>query len=187
MAGRSVTGTLVLLIFLLVRPPLADEVELSAKQGIARYEKLVRNQPRKAPYQNALGYYYLKAGNFQEAETHFLEAIQLDDSYATAHNNLGALYLRQQRPKQAEYQFRQALKLNPHYGKAQYNLAVALFRQKRYGKAAQAYLKARELDSDYVERRDNREKLKQALEQVAQDDTPTQELRRMKQWFAPSY
>jgi hypothetical protein len=57
--------------------------------------------------------------------------------------------------------------------------------------AAKAYLKARELDSDYVERRNNGEKIekkiKQALEQVAEDDQSTRELQRMKQWFAPHY
>jgi hypothetical protein len=57
--------------------------------------------------------------------------------------------------------------------------------------AGKAYLKARELDSDYVERRNNREnmerKIEEALEQVNGDDQSTQELKRMRQWFAPYY
>ena len=58
--------------------------------------------------------------------------------------------------------------------------------------AGKAYLKARELDSDYVERRNNREdiekKIEKALEKkVDKDDQSTQELKRIKQWFAPYY
>lgn len=184
-------GMLILLISFVAGPLLAKDAEVSPARGIDRYKKLVRQHPQKASYQNTLGYYYLKAGKLEEAETHFLRAIELDGSYPIAHNNLGVLYLQQGRPEQAEKEFRQAVKLNPRYSKAQYNLAVALFRQRLYAKAAKAYLEAREMDSDYVDRRDNREntneKIKQALEQVAKDDKSTQELKRMRQWFAPHY
>jgi Flp pilus assembly protein TadD len=171
---------------------LAKDNELPAARGIERYKKLVQTYPQKAPYWNALGYYYLKSGDLQEAETHFAKAIELDGTYPIPHNNLGVVYLKQRLPDQAEREFRQAVRLNPHYCKAQYNLAVALFHQKRYMDAGKAYLKARELDSDYVERRNNREniekKLEKALEKkVDEDDQSTQELKRMRQWFAPYY
>jgi tetratricopeptide (TPR) repeat protein len=188
---RSVISTLILLIFFLAGPVLVKGAELSPAKGIERYKKLVKRHPQKASYHNALGYYYLKAENYEEAETSFLKAIEIDNSYATPHNNLGILYLRQRRPEQAEKEFRQALELNSRYTKAQYNLAVALFHQKRYGEAAKAYLKARELDSAYVDRRDwqenRKEKIKQALEQAAEDDKSNEKLNRMKQWFAPYY
>jgi Flp pilus assembly protein TadD len=170
---------------------LAKDTEVSPARGVARYKKLVRQYPQEASYQNALGYYFLKAGNLEEAEAHFLKAIELDGSYPIAHNNLGVLYLQQGQSEQAEKEFREAIKLNPLYCKAQYNLAVAFFRQRRYAEAAKAYLKAREIDSEYVDRRDNREntqeKIERALEQVAKDDKSTQELKRMRQWFAPHY
>jgi len=172
-------------------PLLAKDVELSSAHGIERYKKLVQTYPQKAPYWNALGYYYLKSGDLQEAEAHFVKAIELDGTYPIPHNNLGVVYLKQGLSGQAEKEFRQAIRLNPHYCKAQYNLAVALFHQKRYMDAGKAYLKARELDSDYVERRNNREnmerKIEKALEKVDEDDQSTQELKRMRQWFAPYY
>ena len=178
-------------MFISTGPVLAKGAELSPAKGIERYEKLVKLYPHRAFYHNALGYYHLKAENYEEAETSFLKAIEIDNSYATPHNNLGILYLRQRRPEQAEKEFRQALELNSRYTKAQYNLAVALFHQRRYNEAAKAYVKARELDSDYVDRRDwqenRKEKLKQALEQAAEDDNSTEKLKRMKQWFAPYY
>lgn len=188
---RSVINTLMVLIFFVAGPLPAKGAELSPAKGIERYEKLVKLHPRKASYQNALGYYYLKSEKYEEAETSFLKAIEMDNAYAIPHNNLGILYLRQRKAEKAEKEFRQALKLNSRYTKAQYNLAVALFHQERYGEAAKAYLKARELDSAYVDRRDwqenRKDKVKQALEQVAEDDKSNEQLKRMKQWFAPYY
>lgn len=169
----------------------AKDGELSSAQGIERYKKLVQTYPEEAPYWNALGYYYLKSGDFQEAEAHLAKAIELDGTYPIPHNNLGVVYLKQGLWEQAEQEFRQAVRLDPNYCKAQYNLAVALFHQKRYMDAGKAYLKARELDSDYVERRNDREnmerKIEKALEKVDGEDQSTQELKRMRQWFAPYY
>ena len=173
-------------------PLLAKDSDLPSAHGVERYKKLVQKYPQRASYWNALGYYYLKSGDLQQAETNFAKAIELDGTYPIPHNNLGVVYLKQKLPDQAEREFRQAVRLNPHYCKAQYNLAVALFQQNRYMDAGKAYLKARELDSDYVERRNNREdiekKIEKALEKkVDEDDQSTQELKRMRQWFAPYY
>lgn len=187
MVFRHAIGILTFLAFCLVGIALAEDAELSPSEGIDRYEQLVRLYPQKAPYQNALGYYHLKAGNYQEAETHLRKAVELDGSYAVAYNNLGIVYLRQRKPKLAEEQFRDALRLKPDYSKAQYNLAVALFHQKQYDKAAEAYLKVRELDKEYVERRDRWENVQQAMKKMTEDDRSFGEIRRMKQWFAPSY
>jgi acetyl-CoA carboxylase carboxyltransferase component len=70
-------------------------------------------------------------------------------------------------------------------------LAVALFHQKRYADAAKAYFKARDLDREYVDRRDNsehtRKKLRSALEQAAEDEESTKELKRMQKWLSPNY
>ena len=92
--------------------------------------------------------------------------------------------------EQAEKEFLQAVRLNPRYNKAQYNLAVALFNQKRYADAAKAYFKARDLDREYVNRRDNsehtRKKLQAALEQAAEDEESSRELKRMQKWLAPN-
>ena len=178
-------------MFISTVPLLAKDSELQSTHGIDRYKKLVKMYPQKAPYWNGLGYYYLKSGDLEEAETHFMKAIELDSAYPIPHNNLGVVYLKQGLPEKAEKEFRQAVRLNPQYCKAQYNLAVALFHQKRYMDAAKAYMKARELDSDYVERRNDGEKIEkkiaQALEQAAEDDQSTRELQRMMQWFAPHY
>ncbi len=182
---------LILLSSFVVGPLLARGAERSVTEGIDRYKKLVKLHPHKAAYWNALGYYYLKSGNLQEAEIHFLAAIEIDNSHPTAHNNLGVVYLKQGRPEQAEKEFVQAVRLNPQYCKAQYNLAVALFHQKRYADAAKAYYKARDVDTEYVNRRDNSEntqkKLQSALEQAAKDEESSKELKRMQKWLAPNY
>ena len=187
----SLLGILTFLMFMSAGPLLAKDTDVSSEKGIHRYKKLVKLHPHKAAYWNALGYYYLKAGNLQEAEIHFLTAVKIDNSYPTPHNNLGVVYLKQDRPEKAEKEFLQAVKLNPQYSKAQYNLAVALFHQKRYADAAKAYFKARDLDREYVDRRDNsehtRKKLQSALEQAAEDEESSKELKRMQKWLAPNY
>jgi Flp pilus assembly protein TadD len=178
-------------MFMSAGPLLAKDAEVSSQRGIDRYKKLVQLNPHKASYWNALGYYYLKAGNLQEAETHFLTAIEIDNSYPTPHNNLGVVYLKQDRPEQAEKEFLQAVRLNPQYSKAQYNLAVALFHQKRFADAAKAYFKARDLDREYVDRRDNsehtRKKLQAALEQAAENEESPKQLKQMQKWLVPNY
>ena len=187
----SLFGILTFLTFMSAGPLLAKNAEASSEKGIDRYKKLVKLHPHKAAYWNALGYYYLKAGNLQEAEIHFLTAIEIDNSYPIPHNNLGVVYLQQDQPEQAEKEFLQAVRLNPQYCKAQYNLAVALFHQKRYADAAKAYFKARDLDKEYVNRRDYSEnkqkKLQSALEQAAKDKESSNELKRMQEWLAPNY
>ena len=184
-------GILTFLMFMSAGPLLAKDADVSSAKGIHRYKNLVKAHPHKAAYWNALGYYYLKAGNLHEAEIHFLTAIKIDNSYPTPHNNLGVVYLQQDRPEQAEKEFLQAVRLNPHYSKAQYNLAVALFHQKRYADAAKAYFKARDFDREYVDRRDNsehtRKKLQSALEQAAKDEESSKELKRMQKWLAPNH
>ena len=179
---------IVLLVTCFITMPLwgADR-ELPPQEGIKRYANLVRRYPHNSSYHNALGYYHYKTGNFGEAESHYLKAIELDGSYAIAHNNLGVLYLHQKDLEQAETHFREAVKLNPGYVKAQYNLAIALYRQRRYTEAAKAYLKAREQDSDYVNGRDDPEKMKQALVEATKDSKTKRKLKRMMDSFAPSY
>ena len=188
---RKCIAILIVLSFFAAGPVLAKDAEVSSEKGIRRYKKLVTLHPHKAAYWNALGYYYLKAGNLPEAEIHFRTAIDIDNSFPTPHNNLGVVYLKQNRPEQAEKEFLQAVRLNPQYSKAQYNLAVALFQQKRYADAAKAYFKARDLDKEYVNRRDNseqtRKKLQAALEQAAEDEESSKELKRMQKWLAPNY
>ena len=188
----TIINLVTLLVFMSAVHGLAEEGELSSARGIERYQKLVQANPQKAPYWNALGYYYLKSGDLQEAKTNFTKAIELDGTYPIPHNNLGVVYLKKKSPEEAEREFRQAVRLNPHYCKAQYNLAVALFHQRRYMDAGKAYLKARDLDSEYVERRNDRENLEKKIDKVLDDkvnenDQSTRELKQMRQWFAPYY
>jgi tetratricopeptide (TPR) repeat protein len=188
----NIVRILTFFVFMSAVQLLAEDGELPPARGIEHYKKLVQKYPQEAPYWNALGYYYLKSGDLQEAKTNFAKAIELDGTYPIPHNNLGVVYLKQKSPEEAEREFRQAVRLNPQYCKAQYNLAVALFHQKRYKDAGKAYLKARDLDSEYVERRNGRENLEKKIEKVLdekarENDQSTQELKRMRQWFAPYY
>jgi tetratricopeptide (TPR) repeat protein len=173
-----------MLVLLIMAQPLAlGASDLSPADGIRRYAQLVRLKPQSAPYHNALGYYYFKAGHLKEAEASYQKALELDRSYAVPHNNIGILYLSQRKPEQAEAHFRQALAISPTYVKAQYNLAVALFRERRYIDAVKAYLVAREQDWKYVRGRDDPEKMKAALEEANRDSNTREELDRMRREY----
>jgi Flp pilus assembly protein TadD len=171
---------LVLVLLIAAQSVALRASELSPADGIKRYAEFVRLNPQSAPYHNALGYYYFKAGHLKEAETSYQKALQLDGSYAVPHNNIGVLYLHQRKPEKAEVHFRQALAIFPTYVKAQYNLAVALFRQGRHVDAVRAYLVAKERDWKYVRGRDDPEKMKAALEEAKRDPKTRQELERMR-------
>ena len=170
MTNRIGITILVTLVSLLAGLSLrAEDNELLPVEGIRHYEMLVRQYPSEASYHNALGYYYLKASDFQKAEHHFLKAIQLDGSFATGHNNLGVLYLQKGLLDLAENEFRQAVELDSNYSKALYNLAVVLFHKKHYFEAANNYRRVRALDAEYVEQRNNSTKIKAAIEQLAKE------------------
>jgi Flp pilus assembly protein TadD len=83
---------------------------------------------------------------YNEAETAFRKAIELDPSDANACYNLGILLKDQKRYAEAEAAFRKAIELGPSDAKARYNLGVLLEDLKRYGEAEAAFRKAIELD-----------------------------------------
>jgi tetratricopeptide (TPR) repeat protein len=187
MIWRPAVAALILAVLVGMEPAVSRSADLLPAKGIQRYEELIRRHPDKACYENALGYYHLKAGHLQQAERHLLRAIELEPSYATAHNNLGIIYLRQDKPERAVACFQEAVELDPQYAKARYNLAVALFEEKRYSRALKVYLQARNMDRAYVERRDNRDKLQEALEEMIREGKGSEQFQRMTESLAPSY
>ena len=110
----------------------AKDGELSSAQGIERYKKLVQTYPEEAPYWNALGYYYLKSGDFQEAEAHLAKAIELDGTYPIPHNNLGVVYTKRGRLSEAISQYMKVLEINPNHAGAHHNLAISYYSKGNY-------------------------------------------------------
>jgi Tfp pilus assembly protein PilF len=77
-----------------------------------------KNQPGQAFLWVNMGVLYLRHGHYQEAETAFLNTLELDPSIITAINNLQNLYVRQGNTELAEYYRKEAENSrmkNPYY------------------------------------------------------------------------
>ena len=84
-------------------------------------------------------------GQYDQAVSHYNQALAQNPSYAEAYVNRGIAQARQGKPDQAIADFNQALKLNPNYARAYYNRALAFSLQKDYGQAWEDVHKAQAL------------------------------------------
>jgi tetratricopeptide (TPR) repeat protein len=91
---------------------------------IATYEYAVSLDPLSTGALVNLGTVYFNLRKYDQAEIHYLRAIEADPGYALAHFNLGNLYDEQGKRTQALEQYSLALKTNPQYADAHYNLAL---------------------------------------------------------------
>ena len=64
-----------------------------------------------------------EAGKFQEAESHFREALRLDPNYVRVHNNFGNALVQMGRVAEGTFHYREALRLKPDHAHAHSNLA----------------------------------------------------------------
>jgi tetratricopeptide (TPR) repeat protein len=89
-------------------------------------------------YANAL----LRAGRFNEALTHFKQAVQINPQHFDARNGAGRVLLKQGKTDEAIAHFGEILRLKPGHYKAHYNMAMALTRQGDYHNAVEHFHKA---------------------------------------------
>ncbi|CAG9768829.1 unnamed protein product [Ceutorhynchus assimilis] len=78
--------------------------------------------PRAPSIHFALGNALGKLNRFPEAESHFLQAIKLNETNALYYSNLGVLYHRWEKRDKAEQMYLKALKLDPKLNSARVNL-----------------------------------------------------------------
>jgi Tfp pilus assembly protein PilF len=74
-------------------------------------------------------------GDENEAERHYLKAIEIDDRFFPAMNNLALLYNRQGRNAEAEKLLRRILELQPGFHQVAYSLGLLLAEEKRFEEA----------------------------------------------------
>ncbi len=96
---------------------------------------------------NELGITYYNTQRFQEAETHYRKAIQLDSTFSKAYNNWGLSYNAQMRYKDAEPIFRKGLEYEPESIPTMNNLGKSLEGMGRLDEALALYQKVLSIDS----------------------------------------
>lgn len=84
----------------------------------------------------------LAAGDYAGAEDGYLQALELEPSYAAARANLGYLKEQQGAAAEAEFHYRQALALMPDHAQLHQNLGALLLKEKRFAESEEAMLAA---------------------------------------------
>ena len=123
----------------------------------ALFGHTLRVNPNSTVSHNNLGHAHFLEGRYDQAVTHYQEAIRLKPHYGTAHNNLGNVHLMAGRIPEAMVEYRKALdSRNPEDVIDAYNnLGIASDRLGKTEEAIAYYRKVIRLDPDYFKAYNN--------------------------------
>jgi len=125
------------------------------KNGLTLFEHVVNVTTDNWLAHNNLGTALEAKGRFDEAITHYSEAVRINPNLVHIHNNLGAVLDRQGRFDEAISHFSEAVRIKPDYAEAHNNLGVVLTKQGKLEEAIGHYLKALVIKPDHAEAHNN--------------------------------
>ena len=109
--------------------------------------ELRQTVPPAAKKQYELGLKFVNKGNFQQAATHFTEALTIYPEYLAARNDLGAQFLKLKRIDEAEKQFEMVLSEDPKNFNAKFNMGLVHVERRQYPEAISLLNQAVGIDS----------------------------------------
>jgi tetratricopeptide (TPR) repeat protein len=109
-----------------------------SEEARADYEKALELDPKCGSAHFNLAVTFVQGGKFQEAESHYRQALRGRPT-AETHNGLGYVLARQGRTDEAVAEFRKAIDVDPKFTPACNNLAEALVQQGKLEEAEQYY------------------------------------------------
>ena len=109
--------------------------------------ELQQSVPSQARKQYELGLKFVSKGNFQQAATHFEEAVSIYPEYLAARNDLGAQYLKLKRIDEAEKHFEIVLGKDPRNFNAKFNMGLVQVERHNYTEAIRLLNQAVAIDS----------------------------------------
>jgi len=112
---------------------------------------------------NNLGAALARKGNYEEALSHYQEALKIRPSYADALYNMGEAQAALGKPKEAERYYRLALTVKPNFAEAHNNLGILLIRQGKKEEAYNHFLAALKAKPHFLLARRNLELLRKEL------------------------
>ncbi|HRD50712.1 MAG: tetratricopeptide repeat protein [Candidatus Competibacter sp.] len=133
-------------------PPesLNETQRLAVQRGIAEYAAAeMTSADRPESFLN-IGLIYVDQRQFEQAETAYRAALDLQPTFTQAAVNLADLYRIQGRDADGEKTLRQALALEPQTAAAHHALGLLLIRQKRLPEAIAALAEAARLDGNHA-------------------------------------
>lgn len=113
-------------------------------------EQALAENPKDADVYNSIGILNGQEGQFDEAITAFLKAIELEPEHNWAHNNLGRTYINMERFEEGVAALNEAIRITPDNAKAHYNLGLAYANLEQYEDAIAAYQEALQHDPNLV-------------------------------------
>jgi tetratricopeptide (TPR) repeat protein len=114
-------------------------------KGITTIQDAIKVAPDKAELYVSLGQLQFDNKNFEEAESAFKRAIELDNKNALYHASLGRVYFSQEKWEAAETEFESALKLDPKNPERQIELGATALAQMDWDRAIRHYEAAQKL------------------------------------------
>ena len=109
--------------------------------------ELRQNVPPAAKKQYELGLKFVNKGNFQQAATHFQEAVTIYPEYLAARNDLGAQYLKLKQIDVAEKHFEIVLQHDPKNFNAKFNMGLVQIERRNHAEAISLLQQAIAIDS----------------------------------------
>ncbi len=100
-----------------------------APEQLAPPQATAQANPDSAQAQFDLGNAYVDAGQWEQAQTAYQRAIELDPNYQAGYANLGVVYYQLGKLDLAASQYQKALELNPNDGDVAYNLGALYVQQ----------------------------------------------------------
>ncbi len=120
------------------------------KNEEALWRHTLANNPSAWIAHNNLGLLLKNDRRADEAERHYLQALEHKPDFVDAHNNLGALLVDRGDYAEAIDHYRLALAEWPEFAPTHFNLGKALFKQGRFGDAIDAYRRAVKCDDKFA-------------------------------------
>ena len=118
-------------------------------------ELALRIKPDFAEAHYSLGNALSRAGDLQDAISHWAQAVRIKPDFPEAHYNLGNARLLSGRIQEAIGHYQQALRLNPVYARAHYSLGIALAQTSRVREAIAQYEQALRIKPDFADADNN--------------------------------
>ena len=114
-----------------LREKKGDSITAASAKVVSAFE-LRQAVPAAAKRQYELGLKFVSKGDFQQAATHFQEALSIYPEYLAARNDLGAQYLKLKRIDEAEKHFQTVLENDPKNFNAKFNTGLVQIERHDY-------------------------------------------------------